>query len=567
MTFFTTPAQHRALYVAACQTAVLTSTAQTVSRDSTTSPLLIRDDDSNKFLDRKWPIIVVIALCVAVVSAAVAYVCVRWWYVKHQNNQVRLLERAYQCNEMAQAEISWRRKAWEISMDHIVWGRKIAEGGVGEVWKCTWGNHHVAVKVLKKQILDVDSAAAIEFQEEAEAMQVIRHPNLLILYGGGMTGAGYPYIVTELMELGSLRGLLRSDRPISWPTRHRFAVDIARGMEHLHSLGSIHRDLKSDNCLVDKRLCIKVGDFGASRLIHSFRQKNIMLLESSHGGDVDTAFDEGHSRPFVGTFQYMAPELFLGEPAYHGEVDVYSFGVLMWELVTRRRPWAEIPNQTYLKYFTSLKDKVIRGERPHLAPGAPCSEHYRTLMEKCWSNDASQRPVFKTIVPLLLASNTSPARLLAPIVRDQTSSDGDGYYTPAQISKTMVKERLSFGASHSPEGAAEGATGVLDQTENGSLSPASPAASPDAPIAETGIQPVPVDSEAFPIDDMPAVPPHYMNYDTICENLKDAGYVRRVMTGDNTGDRNVAQTVSAIGSPPDHPGVSEHSAPAASHYE
>jgi serine/threonine protein kinase len=112
-------------------------------------------------------------------------------------------------------------------------------------------------------------------------------------------------------------------------------------MEHLHRLSIVHRDLKSDNCLLDDRFNAKVADFGTSRSMQSGVRQTI----------VAAAVAEPHSASMtraVGTQLWMAPEVFFGSTTYGAEVDVYSFGIIMWELATRKNPWYELGAETYI---------------------------------------------------------------------------------------------------------------------------------------------------------------------------------------------------------------------------
>ena len=87
-----------------------------------------------------------------------------------------------------------------------------------------------------------------------------RHPNLVSFLGISSTELGQIHLVFELMEMGSLASLLVSDKMLEWGLRQQFALELARGMKHLHGLGMIHRDLKSDNCLVSADMHAKVSD-------------------------------------------------------------------------------------------------------------------------------------------------------------------------------------------------------------------------------------------------------------------------------------------------------------------
>jgi serine/threonine protein kinase len=125
-------------------------------------------------------------------------------------------------------------------------------------------------------------------------------------------------IITEYLAGGSLRKYLHQQEPHSVPLQLvlKLALDIARGMEYLHSQGILHRDLKSENLLLGEDMCVKVADFGIS------------CLESQCGS----------AKGFTGTYRWMAPEM-IKEKHHTKKVDVYSFGIVLWELLTALTPF------------------------------------------------------------------------------------------------------------------------------------------------------------------------------------------------------------------------------------
>lgn len=186
-----------------------------------------------------------------------------------------------------------RLKVWQIPEAHVRFLTKTASGVYGEVWRGSYGGQPVAIKLLKRPLDDrdhLDPSAAADYERENTTLQQIRHPHLLHFVGSGITtSARKPFLVTEFMELGSLRGVLAdAGRALDWATvRHRMAAEIAAGMAHLHSLRIVHRDLKSDNCLCDGLLNIlntKVADFGASKLMQNAKTeaREPMYEDSPH---------------------------------------------------------------------------------------------------------------------------------------------------------------------------------------------------------------------------------------------------------------------------------------------
>ncbi|KAG6489677.1 hypothetical protein ZIOFF_050953 [Zingiber officinale] len=177
-------------------------------------------------------------------------------------------------------------------------------------------------EVAVKKFLDQDfyGDALDEFRSEVRIMRRLRHPNV-VLFMGAVTRPPNLSIVSEFLPRGSLYRILhRPNCQIDENLRIKMALDVAKGMNCLHtSIPTIvHRDLKSPNLLVDKNWTVKVCDFGLSRLKHS------TFLSS---------------KSTAGTPEWMAPEVLRNEKS-NEKCDVYSFGVILWELATLRMPWS-----------------------------------------------------------------------------------------------------------------------------------------------------------------------------------------------------------------------------------
>ncbi|XVF42115.1 hypothetical protein PTKIN_Ptkin01aG0334100 [Pterospermum kingtungense] len=205
----------------------------------------------------------------------------------------------------------------EIPWEDLDIGERIGLGSYGEVYHADWNGTEVAVKKFLDQ--DFSGAALAEFKREMRIMRRLRHPNV-VLFMGAVTRPPNLSIITEFLPRGSLYKILhRPHSQIDEKRRIKMALDVARGMNCLHtSIPTIvHRDLKSPNLLVDKNWTVKVCDFGLSRLKH-----NTFLS----------------SKSTAGTPEWMAPEVLRNEPS-NEKCDVYSFGVILWELATLRLPW------------------------------------------------------------------------------------------------------------------------------------------------------------------------------------------------------------------------------------
>ncbi|KAL6560523.1 Serine/threonine-protein kinase edr1 [Orobanche gracilis] len=238
------------------------------------------------------------------------------------------------------------------------------QGSYGEVYHADWNGTEVAVKKFLDQ--DFSGAALDEFKREVRIMRRLRHPNV-VLFMGAVTRPPNLSIITEFLPRGSLYRIIR--RPhchIDEKRRIRMALDVAKGMNCLHtSIPTIvHRDLKSPNLLVDNNWNVKVCDFGLSRL------KNNTFLSS---------------KSTAGTPEWMAPEVLRNEPS-NEKCDVYSFGVILWELATLKLPWSGMnPMQVVGAVGFQNRRLDIPNEVDPLVA---------RIIRECWQMDPNMRPSF-----------------------------------------------------------------------------------------------------------------------------------------------------------------------------
>ncbi|PWA57552.1 hypothetical protein CTI12_AA410620 [Artemisia annua] len=256
--------------------------------------------------------------------------------------------------------------------------RELGSGTFGTVYHGKWRGTDVAIKRIKKSCFAGRSSEqerlTIEFWREADILSKLHHPNVMAFYGVVQDGPdGTLATVTEFMVDGSLRHvLLRKDRHLDHRKRLIIAMDAAFGMEYLHSKNIVHFDLKCDNLLVNmkdsSRPICKVGDFGLSKI-----KRNTLVS----GG-------------VRGTLPWMAPELLNGGSNKVSEkVDVFSFGIVLWEILTREEPYA---NMHYGAIIGGIVNNTLRPTIP-----SDCDPEWRRLMELCWSPDPAVRPSFTEI--------------------------------------------------------------------------------------------------------------------------------------------------------------------------
>ncbi|GAM17330.1 hypothetical protein SAMD00019534_005050 [Acytostelium subglobosum LB1] len=262
----------------------------------------------------------------------------------------------------------------EIGPEEIQTESILGDGSFGTVYKGRCRQKDVAVKVMLKQ---VDEKTLKDFRKEVAIMSTIFHPNIVLFLGACTSLQGKLMICTELMK-GNLETLLM-DPNIKLPliTRMRMAKDAALGILWLHSSNPvfIHRDLKTSNLLVDANLNVKVCDFGLSQI----KQRGENLKDGQDGAK--------------GTPLWMAPEVLQGK-LFNEKADVYSFGLVLWQIYTRQELFPEFDN--FYKFVAAICEKVVRPPVP-----ADCPPALRQLIQKCWDASPENRPDFNVITSTL----------------------------------------------------------------------------------------------------------------------------------------------------------------------
>eukprot|EP00055_Hartaetosiga_balthica_P004541 m.12026 g.12026 ORF g.12026 m.12026 type:complete len:1198 (+) comp3941_c0_seq1:220-3813(+) len=257
----------------------------------------------------------------------------------------------------SQQELTELKKAWEIDADDLKFERSIDAGAFGEVWLASWQDRMVAVKKLKQSVNLFDERAVEDFNAEVSLIRSLRHRNIVFFFGAGVLDE-CPFLVTEFMSRGSLSSILASDIELSKTRCIEFALDTASGMTFLHELDPprIHRDIKSANMLVSDQWVVKVADFGTARLCNHVLP-GVASNSSSHDSP-GSNYSSTNMTTAVGTLVWSAPEVLDGKP-YGPFADVFSFGVVLYEICTRCVPYDDVDIPTW-----ELRTAIINGLRP-----------------------------------------------------------------------------------------------------------------------------------------------------------------------------------------------------------
>jgi len=309
---------------------------------------------------------------------------------KHYNNVevCKLLEK-----NGARLKISSMRVAskhdipeYEIIPDKLMWKEtkfKLPEGSKYKV--ATWHGTKVAVKVLSS--VDFSDESFVQFRDELDLLQRLRHPNV-VQFLGAVTQSTPMMIVTEFlpqMDLGTYlkeKGRLDAERTLS------YALDIARGMNYLHELkpdSIIHRDLKPSNLLRDAKH-LKVADFGLS-LPTTYDSDNAVSGNIGSGRSNGSA----HLKPKGTSCRYMAPELYQNDN-YDKSVDVFSFSLIVQEMMEGCPPFHFQAPEAAAKEFAADRRPPFRHHGRRYPSGL------KDLIEKCWHRNPAERPNFEHII-------------------------------------------------------------------------------------------------------------------------------------------------------------------------
>lgn len=257
---------------------------------------------------------------------------------------------------------------WEIDPRLLKFESKVASGSYGDLYKGTYCSQDVAIKVLKTERINTDLQK--EFAQEVYIMRKVRHKNV-VQFIGACTKPPSLCIVTEFMSGGSVYDYLHKHRgTFKLPSLLKVAIDVSKGMNYLHQNNIIHRDLKAANLLMDENEVVKVADFGVARVK---AQSGVMTAET-------------------GTYRWMAPEVIEHKP-YDHKADVFSFGIVLWELLTGKLPYEYL---TPLQAAVGVVQKCLR-------PTIPKNTHPKLaeLLERCWQQDPVLRPDFSEIISIL----------------------------------------------------------------------------------------------------------------------------------------------------------------------
>ena len=283
--------------------------------------------------------------------------------------------------------------------------------GLSHFFVAEYKGRKVLQKVIKYR--NIDDKVLASFEKEVAVLSTLSHANIVTFIGAKATPPDL-FMLLEWMAQGSLSSILLNDLSleISWTRRMKWAQDVARGIEYLHLLRPkiIHRDLRSDNVMVNGEGVAKVSEFGLSRR-KRFQMKSSprssLEVSETHPPIVSSSQEKSHEKShekgkeesalsyvFVseGGPSFTPPELLLSK-SYSEKVDSYNFGIMVWQIVAR-----QIPHRG--KSSIEIADAVVQHSlRPLIPDYVP--DELKSLIQNCWRQEESERLSFEEIVPKL----------------------------------------------------------------------------------------------------------------------------------------------------------------------
>ncbi|KAI4355153.1 hypothetical protein L6164_003952 [Bauhinia variegata] len=304
----------------------------------------------------------------------------------------------------------------------------IGEGGYGIVYK---GILSDGTRVAVKNLLNNKGQAEREFKVEVEAIGRVRHKNMVRLLGYCVEGA-YRMLVYEYVDNGNLEQWLHGDvgtvSPLTWDIRMNIILGTAKGLAYLHEglePKVVHRDVKSSNILLDRQWNAKVSDFGLAKLLcseHSYVTTRVM-----------------------GTFGYVAPE-YACTGMLTEKSDIYSFGILIMEIITGRspvdysRPQGEVNLIEWLKTMVGNRksEEVVDPKLPEM-PSSKALKRALLVALRCVDPDATKRPKMGHVIHMLEADDL--------LFRDERRTGGESSrshrdYQQEQKESNLDKKRI-----------------------------------------------------------------------------------------------------------------------------
>lgn len=303
-------------------------------------------------------------------------------------------------------KIAMKKEEWELDPRKLTINNLIGFGGFGLVYRGRYDGKQIAVKIFdvgdeKKNSTEERKKLMEEvFMQEVSIWCTLQHSNIAKFIGAikknnmseikmkCQKGVVLPVdgccIVVEYVPGGTLRSYLSKrtmKKKLPLDTIIQLALDVAKGLSYLHSEKIAHRDMKTENLLLDKTGRVKIIDFGLSSEFFALGLDYPPMMVGTSG-----------------TIGYMAPEV-LSDPSYDHKCDVYSFAICLWEMYTCLDPYPEHISRSKISH------EIYKDRRPEIPKSCPTA--LSDIMKKCWDVKPKNRPEIKEVVHMLEDIQTS----------------------------------------------------------------------------------------------------------------------------------------------------------------
>jgi serine/threonine protein kinase len=265
---------------------------------------------------------------------------------------------------------------------------ELGHGAMGVVYRARDPiiNRLVALKTITTGVAD-DPALLQRFYREAQSAGGLQHPNIITIYDMGEEGKT-PFIAMELVEGENLEQVIARGAGVPISLKLVYAMQACRAFDYAHKRGIVHRDIKPGNVMVSKEGTVKVVDFGIARVLEASKTQTGML---------------------IGTFAYMSPEQYHGEHADERS-DIWSFGVLFYELLCYRRPFTGDTPASLMRSICEQEPELLSKFLPE------CPAELEGILSKALQKSPSER--YQSMEDLLVELDPLSKRLQAESVAE-----------------------------------------------------------------------------------------------------------------------------------------------------
>ncbi len=280
--------------------------------------------------------------------------------------------------------------------------KELGSGAMGAVYLARYikNNHRVAIKIMSSAISsNASSSLVLRFEREAEILKHLNNPNIVRLFGIGKF-KGLRYYAMEVIDGDTLEAVLLRKGAFSWDETIELGKQICNALQHAHDNGVVHRDVKLSNLMVTKQGVLKLTDFGIAK-------------------DLDGTLLTG-ANCAIGTAAYMSPEQCRGENTVTGKSDLYSLGVVLFELLTGKRPFRG--NNAVELFLHHMQSKPERPSRINLE----IPKFLDTLILHLLEKDPDDRPPSASVVAKILEEIRVKILAQTSVGEDLAKSYADG---------------------------------------------------------------------------------------------------------------------------------------------